>query len=488
MNRAVIYARFSSSKQKEESIEGQVRICTAFAEKNDYKIVGHYIDCARSGRTDERLEFQRMILESARRKFDYILVYQLDRFARNRYDSAVYKMRLKKNGVRVISATEYLGEGPSSILFESMLEGYAEYYSAELAQKIKRGMTENALKSKWNCRIPLGYYLDDNKHLCIDENVAPIIRKAFKMYVENYKIVDIMKALNEKFVAVTGRKLSPTAYTNMFGNTAYIGTYRWNDIEKENAFPPLIPKEIFMQALSRHNNQKHKVEKRISTIYLLSSKIFCGRCGAAMTGMSGKSRNGETHFYYACHNKRANKTCDMKHIPAEIIENAVVDDAVSILSDKKLVELIADEAMKMLAVPEENTEIDALKAERKEVAKKLNNCLKALENGAASDSITQRIIQHEDRLKAIDLEIANAEIMSNPLNLTKERIVFYLMNGLNKEKRREFILTALVNKVVLNYDEATEQYNVEVTYNYSDNIVNCNNSNKAVRFFQVWWN
>ena len=109
---AVIYARYSSDNQREESIEGQIRECTAYAEKNDITIVKHYIDRAISAKTDNRPQFQQMIKDSDKKLFDIVLVWKLDRFARNRYDSARYKTQLKKNGVKLMSATEIISEGP----------------------------------------------------------------------------------------------------------------------------------------------------------------------------------------------------------------------------------------------------------------------------------------------------------------------------------------------------------------------------------------
>lgn len=164
----------------EESIEGQIRECTAYADYNDLEIIGTYIDRAYSARTDNRPEFQRMIKESYRKQFEVVLVWKLDRFARDRFDSAYYKRILKKNGVRVISAKETISQGAEGILLESMLEGYAEYYSAELAEKTKRGMKENALKCKVNgVVIPLGYYEDSEHRFAVDETYAPIVREVF---------------------------------------------------------------------------------------------------------------------------------------------------------------------------------------------------------------------------------------------------------------------------------------------------------------------
>lgn len=166
---AVIYARYSSDNQREESIEGQIRECTAFAEKNGITILKHYIDRAFSAKTDNRPEFQHMIRDSGKKLFDMVIVWKLDRFARNRYDSARYKTVLKKNGVKVVSATETISNGAEGILLESVLEGMAEYFSADLAEKVTRGMTENALKCKFNGgTLPLGYQVDEDKHYLLD--------------------------------------------------------------------------------------------------------------------------------------------------------------------------------------------------------------------------------------------------------------------------------------------------------------------------------
>ena len=144
--KAVIYARYSSDNQREESIEGQIRECTEYAKYNDIEVVGHYIDRAYSAKTDKRPDFQRMIKDSAKKNFQLVIVWKLDRFARNRYDSAIYKAALKKNGVRVISVTEHITDDATGGLMESIFEGFAEYYSAELAEKTKRGMKEMAVK------------------------------------------------------------------------------------------------------------------------------------------------------------------------------------------------------------------------------------------------------------------------------------------------------------------------------------------------------
>ena len=193
----VIYARYSSDSQREESIEGQLRECYAFAEKQGISIMDTYIDRALSAKTDNRPAFQQMIKDSTKQKFDLIIVWKLDRFARNRYDSATYKSKLKKNAVKVISATETISQNAEGILLESMLEGMAEYYSAELAQKINRGMTENALKCKYNGgTLPIGYTIDENQFFKIDPVAATAVLDAFKKYAKGATMQEITDELN----------------------------------------------------------------------------------------------------------------------------------------------------------------------------------------------------------------------------------------------------------------------------------------------------
>lgn len=162
---AVIYARYSSYRQDERSIEGQLEDCTRYAEANGLKVVGEYIDRAKSGtEAEHRDEFQRMIKDSEKNVFQIVLVYKLDRFARNRFDSATYKAKLKKHGVRVVSATEAISEEPEGVILESMLEGLAEYYSKNLAQNVTRGMRVAREHGNFTGgTIPYGYRVQDHK-------------------------------------------------------------------------------------------------------------------------------------------------------------------------------------------------------------------------------------------------------------------------------------------------------------------------------------
>lgn len=330
--KGVIYARYSSANQREESIEGQLRECKAFAKNQDICILTSYIDRAISGRTDSRPQFQQMIEDSSKKIFDVVIVYTLDRFARNRYDSAVYKSKLRKNGVKVMSAKEHIADDPSGILLESLLEGYAEYYSAELAQKVKRGMTESAMAGKWQAHTPLGYFIDKDKKLQVNDSTAPIVQMIFELYAAGYKSATIIRTLNEKhFYTSHGKPFAKSSLESIITNPVYKGTYKWNDIVIEGAVPALVSDELFDSAQLRISKQRGKKHVRTSEFYLLTTKLICGSCGGNMIGMSGKSRNGELHYYYSCQNRRTGGTCKARNIRKEDIEDAVINNAVRIL-------------------------------------------------------------------------------------------------------------------------------------------------------------
>ena len=272
---AVIYARYSSDNQREESIEGQIRECTAYAEKNDITIVKHYIDRAISAKTDNRPQFQQMIKDSDKKLFDIVLVWKLDRFARNRYDSARYKTQLKKNGVKLMSATEIISEGPEGIILESVLEGYAEYYSADLSEKVIRGMTENALKGKFTGgAIPFGYIINADHRFEIDPLTAPFVAETFQRYNDGQTMREIRDWLNEKGVKnQRGGLMTFNTIQHMLNNRRYIGELKYRDVLIPDAIPSIVSAELFNDVQEKiAKNKKAPARRKAEDDYLLTTK------------------------------------------------------------------------------------------------------------------------------------------------------------------------------------------------------------------------
>lgn len=277
MVNVVIYARFSSHSQTEQSIEGQLKECYEFAKRNDYNVIGEYIDRALTGTTDKRPEFLRMIEDSKKKTFKYVLVYQLDRFARNRYDSATYKAKLKKNGVRVLSAKENITEDASGILVEGVLESMAEYYSVELSQKIRRGIEVSASKCQFfGGSVPLGYYIDEDKHYQIDESKAVFVRKIFEMYADGKTIVEIEKYLLDNKVYNNGRTIGHGTVKRMLHNRRYLGYYIFHDKEVKGGIPQIISDELYETVQARlERNTKAPSSKKAREPFLLTTNVIC---------------------------------------------------------------------------------------------------------------------------------------------------------------------------------------------------------------------
>ena len=256
---AVIYARYSSDSQREASIEGQLRDCKDYAEKNGITVVGTYIDRAYSAKTDDRPEFQHMIKDSAKKIFDVVLVWKLDRFARNRFDAVNYKYQLEKNGVHLVSAMEPISQGPEGIMVESMLIGMAEYYSAELALKVARGERENALQCKYNGGVvPLGFTIGKEDRLYhIDPETAPIVQEIFSRYADGEPAEKIAASLNERGLRTrTGKPFVKNSFFQIFRNRRYIGEYRYKDIVTPGGIPAIVDKDLFDRVQQRFEQNR----------------------------------------------------------------------------------------------------------------------------------------------------------------------------------------------------------------------------------------
>ena len=348
---AVIYARYSSEGQREESIDGQIRECMEYCKQNGMTVVKEYIDRALSAKTDNRPDFQRMIKDSAKGLFDVVVVWKLDRFARNRYDSAHYKAALKKNGVRVISAKENIADGPEGIILESMLEGMAEYYSAELSVKVIRGYTENALKCKYNGGTPtFGFAIDANKQYQPDPVNAPIVLDIFKMYDTGSTMKQIMDHLNALGVTtVRGKPADLNFISGILHNRKYIGEYKYRDIVVPDGIPALVPTDLFERVQEQmKKNKKTPARHKAEDDYLLTTKLFCGSCKAMMVGESGTSSSkGQVYHYYRCVNSKRKKTCKAKHcsVRKDPLERAVVASVMRNIMDDAFVEYFIDQAL-----------------------------------------------------------------------------------------------------------------------------------------------
>ena len=470
----VFYGRYSDSGQSEQSIEGQRRVCYEFAQRNGYRIIAEYIDRATTGtEAENRPEFQRMIADSAKRQFQGILVYQLDRFARNRYDSATYKAKLKKNGVKVLSARENITDDASGVLMESVLEGMAEYFSAELSQKVKRGMTLTAEKCEFTgSGVPLGYKIIDKK-FTVNEEEAPIVKRIFEMYLAGKTMVDIIRYLNENGLKTSyGNSYNKSSIRRILTNRKYLGIYIYRDIEIPGGVPQIIDEVTFEQAqmLLEKNKKAPARAKAAEENYLLTTRLFCGHCSCAMTGMSGKSKTGKIHQYYACVAQRRHDSCEKKAVQKAYIEDAVVEGVMSVLTDgyiNEIAQKIAD-----LSVKECNTDtIKRLKKLLKENEEATANLIKAIETGKAVDVLSAQIEKRQSERADLEIQLAKEKMIRPVLTFDEVKFFFdkFRKGNVDDFAFRTALIDTFINRIYL-YDD--DDPRAEIYCNASEKSIN----------------
>lgn len=411
MQKAAIYARYSSDNQREESIEAQVRAIKEYAESHEYKIVKIYTDEAYSAKTDDRPQFLQMIADSKKGLFDALIFHKLDRFARNRYDSAFYKKTLQENGVRPISVLENFDDSPESIILESVLEGMAEYYSANLAREVKKGQKENALSCKHNGgKPPFGYDVDVEKNYIINEQEAVAVRKVFEMATAGQR--NICNWLNDNgYKTKYGKVFKTGVVTSIVKNEKYKGVYVYNqykrkkvngkfkDVPNEDVIrmpggiPSIVSEEVWEAANNMYNKSKRVNRKNSKITYLLSGIIECGVCGYTYAGERAKARgNRAERVVYRCIGEKKNKICKNKAVRKDVIEPVIIDELDRVFSHTN-VEVIVDALFEEInrKVGELPKEIKALENKLIQVGENIDKLIDMSLQTSFNDTIMKKI-------------------------------------------------------------------------------------------------
>jgi DNA invertase Pin-like site-specific DNA recombinase len=460
MKTAVIYARYSSDKQTEQSIEGQLRECNEYADRHDIKIVDTYIDRAMTGTNDNRAAFQQMMKDSNKKAWDLVLVYKLDRFSRDKYEMAIHRHTLKENGIKIVSAKEAIPDGPEGIILEALLEGMNQYYSAELSQKVTRGMRETRLKGNFSGGTVLFGYRVENKKVVVHDDEAEIVRQIFNEVASGKQVIDILAELNEKGVLNKGKKFARNTLYRMLTNEKYIGKFIHGDEVLTNIYPAIVPTDVFeiVRTKMEHNKYgKHKPE----IYYLLRNKIICGYCGSPISSDSGTSKSGKVMRYYKCYGKRIQKKdCELTPVRKEILEKFVVDATYEALAEVTDIEHLAEQIIEReKKLIDDQSILNILQQEFTEVQKGIDNLLNAMEKGIITDSTKERLEKLETRKNELATNIA-IEKSKNKLSISKDEVISFVETSLKKNPK--VMIDRFVKQVVLYNDK------IEIFYNYSD--------------------
>ena len=454
---AVSYARYSSAGQRDVSIEQQLADIRAFAQREGYTIVHEYADHARSGfkNTSARTAFQSMMAAAEKGTFDTVLAWKVDRFGRNREDSAIYKGKLRRYGVRVIYAMEPIPEGSAGVLLEGMLEATAEWYSRQLSENVTRGMTDNANHCLYNGTRILGYSRGPDGRYALNSDEAAIVRHVFDLYCSGYSAARICRALNDQGLKTSrGKRWQPESLLRVISNERYTGVYIWGSIRVPGGMPAIIERSVFEEAQRMKQKTSRHVEQG-AVDFLLTGKAYCGHCGASMIGDSGTSKSGLRHYYYSCQAHKARKGCTKKSTSKDWLESAVVDFVLDhVLSDAQI-DKTADAVMALQAEELKSSPLAAMEAERHEVLKQIENINNAIAAGVWSSSTVEKLkdleANAEDlRVSCETLRFSQAQLMD------RDRVLFFLhrftKGDRNDPALRRHIIETFVNAVYV-YDD-----------------------------------
>ena len=502
-NTAAIYARYSSTNQREESIEAQVRACQDYARKNGLVIVDTYADSAKTGTNAEREEFQRMIADSATGKFEFVIVHKLDRFSRDRYDSVVYKRKLRSNGVTLRSVLENLDGSPESLILESLLEAMAAYYSQNLSRESLKGLKENGYKCIHNGGIPpLGYDVDkETRKYVINEEEAMVVRYIFSSYADGIGYNQIIRYLNNNgFRSKRGNIFGKNSIQGLLKNIRYTGVYTYNmtkdkdavgnrnhrpkpkdeQIMIEGGMPAIIDRETFERAqIQLRRNRQFAARGKSKTVYLLSDLIRCGECGGSMYANKSNDRYGNSTYFYVCQNKSYKKHCTNKGIRKETIENFVLSQLLKDIFDREGVDKLRKHLTEYHKRKQKkiSTMNNDLRAEHEQITIKLSNIVKLIsESGANIDTANHEIKLLEERRRDIENQLDDLHKESTLLTIYAKQI--NEIKAFEKEirnrtnlKKLQKIISCCIEQVTVYHDRIKIEYRLPLPDEDSDELI-----------------
>ena len=475
---AVAYARFSSDKQRSESVDAQVRAIKEYCKNRKIRLLKVYADSAISGTVDNRPEFQKMIKEVTHTPCDYVVVHKLDRFARNRYDSAINERKLNQCGIQVLSVLENFDDSPEAVILKSVIVGMNEYYSLNLARETMKGLKENALNAKHTGGTPpLGYDVDENKNYILNPIEAEAVKIIFNMYLHGHGYGEIINYLNDHgFKTKRGTEFGKNSIYDILGNEKYTGTLVWNRtyqginnrfnrhkykdddeiIRVKGALPVIIKKEDFEKVrVMREKNKRKSGTYKSKRIYLLSGLIEC-ECGAMMVGnvRTGGTNHDRDYYYYTCNAKDRKKTCNYPSINADKIENLILDFFQEVLFTPQNIELLVQGIHTYLTMTGSES-VDDMKKQKQKIDAEIANCVEFIKQGSASLTIAKTLDDLEKQSRYLDAAIKKAYFdEENAIN--EQEIYDYILSHKDirtfSRSEQKLILANFIEKIKISED------------------------------------
>ncbi len=477
MNNCVIYARFSSYGQNEQSIEAQTRICKEFAENKGLNVIKLYSDKAKTGTNDDRPAFQRMIKDSSSGAFQYIIVYMFDRFARNRRDSIMYKEMLKESGIKVISALEPVADDEGGEFYEMFLEWNAEKYSKRLSKRVRDGL-DTSVGNGTFCgghliygydieQVPIGGKTNKFiKKVVINEEEAKLVRYVFEQYDKGVTRKQIADEFNQKGYLYKDKPFTQKPMENWLKNKKYTGEFNFGGRLCDNMYSAIISKELFESVQKRLGANRYKLggQETARVPYLLTGKLFCGHCGTAMVSDGGTSKTGTTHLYYTC-KKKKKQQCEKRREDKDNLEYYVTSYVVDFLSDSKNADMVIADSLKYSALQASEQNLKSIISQIANTKQKIVDLTNAFvyEKNDIMRAIETQVDEYDKLMQ--DLEIQKSKLeLARDCKPTKEDLLEYLKIILGGDKTsmeyQKHIIDNLVFQVVVNDDNTLVFLNI----------------------------
>ena len=462
--RAVGYCRFSSENQQDGfSIEAQQKAIREFCDKEGYEIVRFYVDEAKTGTTTEgRTSFLEMLSDSKKGEFQLVIVHKLDRFARNRVDSAVSKKVLKDNGVRLISVLEKLDDSPESIILESVLEGMNEYYSQNLSRETKKGMRIAGAMGRILGAIPFGYTADKDKKFVLVESEAEVVRYFFNHFAAGIPLITLEKESKRLgYKTKRGFYFSANTISHILKNPLYTGDYHFGEAIYAGVAPVIIDKELFAKAQTYFKPRVTPKDKGL--VYLLTGRVFHS-CGAPMVGYKS-IKKGQEYFYYRCKNKEPGA-----FIKKKALEDSAITCLLSFLSDDKIINDVTKSINKRIKAISKGEDVDSLKKEYKTLEDKQSKLLDVYLSGIIDkDAYSLKKADLDLQMKVLSRKIKSCLLggKMTPV-IIKGAFDYYLLNiknSLMDDSSLQAVISTFIKRITVFTDH------IDVEFNFGDSTV-----------------
>ena len=410
---AVIYARYSSHNQRDVSIEQQIEACRKHAAELGLTIIATYEDRAISGRTDNRPAFQRLMHDAEKGKFSYVLAWKSNRMGRNMMQAMVNESRLMDCGIKVYYAEEDFDDSAAGRFALRSMMNVNQFYSDNLAEDVRRGLMDNANKCMVNGRQPLGYKRGKDGKVVVDEPAAAIVREVYTRVASGELFTDIARDLNRRGIKTADKgEWNKNSFHRLCSNEKYRGIYIYGDVRIEGGIPTIIDDTLWykvQEALRVKKLKRNGRHRPGDEDYLLTGKLRCGKCGGYMIGMSGRSKTGDIHYYYACQNRRVGRTCDKKNIRRDVIEPAVAQAIKEYCLTDDAIEWIADKTVEYWEKADRNLQLDSIEGDLVAVQSSISNVMKAIEMGVVTETTRDRLIELEKQRTDLKSKLALAK-------------------------------------------------------------------------------